>query len=87
MANEPVKLGGITVNIKLEPNRSYATFTDKELRNSVKMALSGQLKDSARLAELEKELLHRAAQGTLPTGIYLVDQIRTGEEQEDVHVA
>lgn len=82
------RLGGITVNIeKVEPNRSYSTFTASELRNSVNMALRGQLKDPARLSELEKELIHRAAQGTLPNGIILVDQIRTGESQEDVHVA
>lgn len=79
------RLGGITVNIKLEPNRSYSTFTASELRNSVNMALSGQLKDPARLAELEKELIHREAQGTLPNGIILVDKIKT--EQEDVDVA
>ncbi len=84
---EPTKLGGITVTVRREANRSYSTFTNAELVNSVRMFQMGQLKDANRIAELEKELLHRLASGTLPNGIVLMDNLRTDNTVEDTHVA
>jgi len=84
---KPTKLGGITVTVQREANRPYSTFNNAELVNSVRMFQLGQLKDPARIAELEREVLPRLAAGTLPNGIILVHNLRSDNAVEDPHVA
>lgn len=73
--SEHRKLGGISVSIVTGALRPYSQFSDSELKNSVSMALSGQLKDPARLGELEQDLLRRQQAGLLPEGISIAQAV------------